>query len=87
MIRLLENYNDLLLRGCLSGLQGGRGLQKGQSRTRLQLGEEIQSDGIVGFETGSELVHQVRLHLNQGILIAGEGFEFSDFLANRGETT
>src|SRR5579875_3926024 len=85
MTSLLEDCLDLLDRRRLSCLQGGIGLQKGQRRTLLKLGEEIQSHRVIGFETSSELVHQTRLHLDQSILVTGEHFEFSNFLAIWGE--
>ncbi len=65
----LEDLADLLNRSGLCCFQGRIGLQKQQSRALLQLGKEVQGDGIIGFQAGRQLIDQAGLRLNQAILI------------------
>src|SRR5579883_906091 len=81
-----EDVANLLNRSSLSCLQGRVGLQKDQGRALLQLGKQIQCDGIIGFQTGCKLVDQARLHLDQAILITREPFEFGHLLTIGGES-
>src|SRR5437868_10082461 len=74
----LEDLADLLNRSGLCCFQGGIGLQKQQSRALLQLGKEVQGDGIIGFQAGRQLIDQAGLHLNQAILITRKSLEFGD---------
>ena len=62
-------------------------MQKEQSRALLQFGKQGQGHRVVRFETGSELVHQTRLHLDQRILVTGQGFELGNFVAIRSQAT
>jgi len=48
------------------------------SRALVQLGEQLQSRRVVRFEAGRQLVHQPGPTLDQAVLVAGQGFEFSD---------
>ena len=81
MTSLLEDLGDLRDLGCLSSIQGRIDPQKGQGRALLKFTEEVEDDRIVGFEAGRELFHQAGLHLNQGILVTSEDFEFCNRLA------
>src|SRR6266496_121264 len=81
-----ENLADLLNRSGLCCFHGWVGLQKHQGRVLLQLGKEVQCDGIIGFEAGRQLVDQAGLHLDQAILITCEPFEFGDLLTIGGES-
>ena len=76
----LEDLADLLNRSLLCRFHGWVGLQKHQGRALLQLGKEVQCDGIVGFQAGRKLVDQAGLHLDQAILITREPLEFGDLL-------
>jgi hypothetical protein len=78
MTSLLKRLDDLLLRGSLCGPRSGEGLQKEQRRALLQLAEQFQSDGIVGYASGDELIDQARLQVNQPVLITGECLEFGN---------
>ena len=61
-------------------LQGGIGAQEFQRRGLVQLAEQVQNNGVVGFEAGRELVDQASLHLDQRILVAGQGFDLLNLL-------
>jgi hypothetical protein len=78
MTSLLECLDDLLLRGSLCGPRSGEGLQKEQRRALLQLAEQVQSDGIVGYASGDELIDQAGLQVNEPVLITGECLEFGN---------
>ena len=56
MARLLENTGELFHRGSTGRLERRVGLQVAQGRQLLQQAYEVQSDGVVRFEAGSELV-------------------------------
>ncbi len=75
---LLERLGQVLDRCRLSLLGGRKRLQKEQRRALVQLGEQLQSRRVVRFEAGRQLVHQPGLTLDQAVLVAGQGFEFSD---------
>ena len=51
-------------------------LQKHEGGALLQLGKQLQGGRVVFLEAGRQLVHQARLGLDQGILIAGQCFQF-----------
>ena len=85
MTCFLEDVRDLVCRGTLGGLRSWIGLQKHQGGVLLDLGEQLQRNGIVGFEASRELIHQTSLCLDQRILITGEQFELGHLLAIRGE--
>jgi hypothetical protein len=78
---LLEQRRQLLHRGSASGLQRWIGAQERQRRGLVQLAEHLQGHRVIGFEASRELVDQARLHLDQGVLVAGQGLEFLDLLA------
>ena len=78
---LLEQRRQLLHRGRASGLQCRIGPQERQGRGLLQLAEHREGHRVIGFEASRELVDQARLHLDQGVLVAGQGLEFLDLLA------
>jgi len=86
MTCFLEDLRDLVCRGALGGLRSGIGLQKHQGGVLLDLREQLQRDGIVGFEASRELIHQTSLGLDQGILITGEQFQLGHLLAIRSES-
>src|SRR5712692_2860998 len=76
----LEELTDLLNRSSLRRFQGWIGLQKHQGRALLQLGKEVQCDGIIGFQAGRQLVDQAGLHMDQAVLITCEPLEFGHLL-------
>ncbi len=74
---VLEDRRELLHRSIHGGLWGGIALQEDQSRVLLQRArKQLQGHRIGGLESSRELIDQPRLHLDQAILIAGEGLEF-----------
>ncbi len=81
MLGLLEHLVDLLNRSCCRLLRSGVGLQEQQRAWLVQFAKKIQDHRIIRFETGSELIDQACLHLDQGILIAREQFQFGHWLA------
>src|SRR6266852_506007 len=82
---LLQQSCQIFHRGQASRLQGGIGTQEFQRRGLLQLAEQVQSHGIVGYASGGELIDQSGLHLHQAILVAGQRFEFLDLFTVRVE--
>lgn len=76
MAHQLESLRNLLVRGSHGLLRGRIGLQEDQGGALLQLGEQLQSHGVVVLEASRQLIDQSRLHLDQRILITGQGFEF-----------
>jgi hypothetical protein len=56
MICLFENTGELVHRGSTGRLERRVGQQVAQGRPLLQQAYELQSDGVVRFEAGSELV-------------------------------
>src|SRR5436305_10488427 len=52
-----------------------RGLQKDQGRVLVQLREKREGGRIEVFEAGRQLIDQARLHLDQGVLFARQGFQ------------
>ena len=72
----LQHGQDLCVTGGLGSFQGGIGLQEGERCGLVQLGEQLQRDGVVGFEAGRKLIEQSRLHLDEAILVAGQLLEF-----------
>ena len=81
MTSLLEHLGDLLNRSGQGHLWRGIAVQEDQGRVLLQLGKQLQGDRIVRFEAGGELIDQARLHLDQGVLVTREGFEFGHQIA------
>ena len=77
---LFEYSCQVLCRSGASRLQGGIGAQEFQRRGLVQLAEQVQNNGVVGFEAGRELVDQASLHLDQRILVAGQGFDLLNLL-------
>src|SRR6266487_1790005 len=86
MSRLPEQLLDLFNRGSSCLLWGGIGLQEQQRALLVQFAKQIQSHRVIGFEASGELIDQARLHLDQGILIPREQFQFRHLLAVRSET-
>jgi len=75
MLPCSQDSDDLFYRGRLSCLGRRVGLQKHEGGALLQLGKQVQGGRIVLLEASRQLVHQARLGLDQGILIAGERFQ------------
>ena len=82
---LFERLGELVARSSQGRLWSRIALQEEQCRTLLQFGEQAQGGRVVFLEAGGELVHQARLHLDQGILVARQGLEFGHDLAIRCE--
>ncbi len=82
---LLQQGCQIFHRGQASRLQGGIGAQERERRGLLQLAEQVQSHGIVGYASGGELIDQPGLHLHQAILVTGQRFEFLDLFTVRVE--
>jgi len=82
---LFEQLLDLLHRRRRSCLWGGVGAQEQQSAPLLQFPKQIQSHWVIGLETGRQLIDQTGLHLDQAVLVAGQGFEFRYLLTVRDE--
>jgi hypothetical protein len=76
----LEQRSQVLHRGGASCLHSRRGTQEGERPGVLQLAEHFEGDRVIGFEAGRELVDQAGLHLDQRVLVAGQGFELLDRL-------
>ena len=76
MPNVFEDPCDLWLGSGQSLLRRWVRLQKEQGRALLQFAKEVQSDGIIRFETGGELVDQARLTVDQTLLVTRHGFEF-----------
>jgi len=67
--RFFKHLGHAGFRGTHGSFRGRKRLQKQQRRALLQLAKESQSDRIVSFEAGRELIDQASLHLHQRILI------------------
>ena len=83
---VFEDYLDLFHRSGHRFLRGGIGLQELQRAFLLQLPKQFQSHWVIGYASGGELIHQTCLHLDQGVLVAGEQFEFCHRLTIWSET-
>jgi hypothetical protein len=81
ILGLFEQGRQILCRGRTGRLQGRIGSQEFERRVLLQLAEQFQRDGVVGYASGSELIDQPGLHLHQAILVTGQRFEFLDLFA------
>jgi hypothetical protein len=82
-IGMLRSSEDLCERFSRSGhrsLWSRVGLQEQQGALLLQFGKQLQSQRVVGYASGGELIDQTRLHADQRILIAREQFQFGNFL-------
>jgi hypothetical protein len=82
---LSEGLLDLCDRSGHRRLWGGIGSQEQQGALLGQFGKQIQGDWVIGFEASRELIDQARLHVDQGVLIAREHFQFRNLLALWGE--
>ena len=78
---LFEHRSHPLLRGGANCLQRRIGAQECKARGLLQLAEQLQHNRVIRFEASDELVDQASLHLDQCILVSGQGFEFLDQFA------
>lgn len=83
---VLEQGGQILDRGRACSLEGGIGAQKSQGGGLLEFSKQIQGKRVIRFKTGGELIHQAGSHLDQRILVAGEGFQFLDQLTVRLES-
>jgi len=83
---VFEDSLDLFHRSGHRFLRGGIGLQELQRAFLLQLPKQFQSHWVIGYASGGELIHQTCLHLDQGVLVAGEQFEFCHRLTLWSET-
>ena len=75
MLARAQGRRNLCDGSGLRSLWGGIRLQKHESGALLHLGKQVQSGRIVLLEAGRQLVHQARLGLDQGVLIARERFQ------------
>jgi len=82
---VLQDLSDLLHRSVHRCLWRGVGLQEDQAGVLLQLAKQLQGARIVALPGGRELIDQAGLHLDQGILVTSEGFEFGHHLAVWGQ--
>ena len=85
MSRLTQDLPDLLCRSVHRRLWGGVGVQEQQSAPLVQFPKQLQSHWVIGFETGRQLIDQTGLHLDQAVLVAGQGFELRYLLTVRDE--
>lgn len=74
----LEHGSDVLGRCSHRRLGSGIELQEVQGRRLLDFTKEVQCYRVVGYASGRQLIDQARLHLDQTILIPGQGFQFGN---------
>src|SRR5437764_2824342 len=80
-----KHFLYLLTRSCYR-FQGRRiGLQELQGALLLQFCKQFQCDWVIHLKTGRKLIDQTSLRPDQGILVAGEQFQFCNLLTIGGE--
>ena len=76
-----KHLGDLFSRSGHRRLWRGVGLQEQQRTLLLQFSKQLQGHRVVGYASGSELIDQPCLHLDQRILIAREQFQLGELFA------